>query len=430
MKILTALLAVLFLSSCYTSSWKNYREDGDLDDASLPDPASDDASWDDVTADDPPLPDTEPTGYRFVDRDSPDRNVPVSLLFASTPSVAYNGRRAGIVYAGQRSGDADPTMAFMPVDARGANPGEETILLSGGGMYGSIPQISDDGDGSFLFCTLQESGGDRIVVMRLSDAGEILARGESPPARNITGPWSPPLRMGGHLFVAAESYEADLTGIYLVRLTYPDLWPDGEIYEYPEGGRADSPFLIAAPGGSSLLVLYRDWESRVVAREVSQDFELLDSFMPFTDSHNDFSAAENGTDWFVHGSQFDHEEGLYTLDSISSRGDMAQFRNTADFFGYFLRSDADGLPAWGAVFSLYKYERWDLRVSLIAYPAPLHGVAADIIINDRVDDHGIDEIPWADIAWTEGGFLVVWDEWRTDYNYSLFSSFIALETEY
>jgi hypothetical protein len=429
MKILPAVLCISLLSSCFMSTGRTYRGDA-YQDVSPTDPVLDDTAREDAAEDDPPLPDGEPTGYRFVDRDSPDRNVPVSLLFAATPSVAYNGSRAGIVYAGQQSGDATPTMAFMPVDAYGANPGIETILLSGGGMYGSIPQIADDGDGSFLFCTLQESGGDRIVVLRLYETGEALARGESPPASNITGPWSPPLRMGGSVFVAAESYEADRTGIFLVRLTYPDLWPDGEIYEYPDGGRADTPVLTAGPEEGSLLVLYRDSDSRVVARKYTRELEPLDTFTPFADPQDDFSASAAGGNWFVFGSQYDYETGLFKLNSVTSLGDVGLFDNTAEFFGYVLRSDSDGLPAWGAAFSLYKYEHWDLRVSLTAYPVPLHGVAADIVINDRGEDHRIDEIPWADLAWTENGFLVVWDEWRTGYNYSLFSSFIALETEY
>ena len=53
-----------------------------------------------------------------------------------------------------------------------------------------------------------------------------------------------------------------------------------------------------------------------------------------------------------------------------------------------------------------------------------------MIVNDAVEARTFEDMPMPAVAWTGSGFLVVWDEWRMDTTYSLFSSFIELAPVY
>ena len=412
----------LLLAACYASTGRHGNLDGG-DDPSPVDHLPDDGREGDTA-------DAAPEGYAFVDRDTPDRNIPVRLLFADMPSVAWNGSAAGLAYIGMPEGVSDNVIGFIPLDAFGNVAGDEKVILDTGGLWGSIPKLSGDGDG-FLFCTLDESTYDSIVVLRLSADGEVLAAGATPVGHNVVSPVSAPVSLEGHVFVAATFYD-DIESYVLYRFAYPSLAYESEIMW---GADADWPILRKTPGADTLLLFYRMADSGVLwADEISPDFHTNRTFqVPREEPFEDYSAVTNGQEWYAWFASMDYEVSQFTLETVSEGGFSSFRSHPADFYGTFMSSTASDVPSsFGAVFSLFNQDpgRWDLHAILDALPEPDDLLDADLIVNDIVEDRTMDDAIHADIAWTEGGFLVVWDEWRAPYNYTLFSSFIAVEATY
>jgi len=411
----------LLLAACYESAGRHGHLDGG-EDPSPVDIRPDDGQDIDTG-------DAEAEGYVFVDRDTPDRNIPVRLLFADMPSVAWNGTAAGLAYIGMPEGVSDNVIGFIPLDAFGNVAGDEKVILDTGGLWGSIPKLSGDGDG-FLFCTLDESTHDSIVVLRLSANGEVLAAGATPVGHNVVSPVSAPVSLEGHVFVAATFYN-DIESYVLYRFAFPSLAYENEIMW---GADADWPILRKTPGADTLLLFYRMADSGVLwADEISPDFHTNRTFqVPREEPFEDYSAATNGQEWYAWFASMDFDASQFALETLSAGG-FSSYRNLpADFYGYLMSSTASDHPSSGAVFSLFERARgrWTLHAVLTALPEPDYLLDADVIVNDLVEDRTLEDDLNADIAWTDGGFLVVWDEWRSPYNYTLFSSFLALEATF
>ncbi|MBW2263844.1 MAG: hypothetical protein JRG91_17930, partial [Deltaproteobacteria bacterium] len=110
------ILLALALQGCYGSGGRGRSTpDGSTD------PTSEDARTEDAITEDTlidPAIDLVPDGWRFEDRDIPDRNIPVALLFAALPDIAYSGSSVGLVYHGMESG-AGEAVGFIPLSSRG-----------------------------------------------------------------------------------------------------------------------------------------------------------------------------------------------------------------------------------------------------------------------------------------------------------------------
>jgi hypothetical protein len=405
--------AALLLAACYASTGRHGNLDGGEE--ASPDDGREDGAVD-----------VAPEGYAFVDRDTPDRNIPVRLLFAELPSIAWDGvGTTGLVYTGIVEGEPDNTIGFMPLDAFGNVTGDERIVLDTPGLWGSIPKLSGDEEG-FLLCTLDESSYDSIVVLHLSAIGEVLARGATPAMSNIVSPVSGPVRLADHVFVATTSFE-DYETTVLYRFAYPSLSYESEL---ATGGDADWPILRKTPGADTLLLFYKVPSGALMADEISPGLDVLRTFqVPREETFVDYSAAAGSREWYAWFASMDYDDRQFFLETVSAGGFSSSSDHPADFYGSFMSSTASDVPSFGAVFSLFDRARgiWDVRARLDALPQPDYLLDADLIVNDIVEDRTMDDGIHADIAWTDGGFLVVWDEWRAPYNYTLFSSFIALE---
>ena len=411
---------VLILAGCYLSTPpRPYRADaGEVD-----------AAVDTAVPDIPP--DVEPESWQFVDRDIPDRNIPVNLLFAAVPSVAWNGFTAGLVYRGMGSGENTEYAGFIPLDAHGNVIGDEKILAEYG-IVGGFPLISAADDGNFLFTTLLETPYDHIIVARVSPEGDILDLGATPDYSGFNHLLSPPVKTGDYVFVATGARGTYQDEIHIYCFTWPGLVLDrAAILGMGDFGDGD-PVIRKAPDSSNFLLFSRSSETSISIDEYSPDLELVGLMDPieFDWSITSYTAAASSSDWFLYAANHDYEESELTLSYQSSDGSRASGGMEAEFYGYFLRACASDYPSRGSAVSVYYNEKWSIWVDITAYPIPTYLLGARIIVSDDVDARRMDDFPWADIAWTNNGFLVVWDQWRMDYAYSVFSSFIALEPEY
>lgn len=414
-----AALFIFLIPACYMSTPpKGYHEDA----------ASD------TRIDDGPIDlvdfDTSPEGYRFIDRDSPDKNITTQLMFAAVPSIAFNGSTVGLVYRGMQSVSGE-RIGFIPLDAYGNKTGDERIIVDGEWLYGSIPRISASGDGSFLFCTLLESPHDHIVILELSPEGEILSQGEA-GVTDIFNPISPPLKIESSVFVAAESYSYDRDQAVIYRFTYPDLaYAASSHVGIPEISY-DDPQIVKSPGAQNVLLFYSNLDLNLGIEEFNSNLDslgqvdIIDLEWPVMNH----GPASNSRNWFVFASNLDVEGALLRISTNCSNGNCNfSFGTGGDFYGSDLSADASDFPSWGAALSIYFNEEWNVWVDVNAVADTAH-YGANMAVSDTVEPRAVDDIPWCDIAWTENGFLVVWDQWRIDTTYSLFSSFIAFEPVY
>jgi hypothetical protein len=386
---------------------------------------------DNVLAEDLPEAESDGISYRFVDRDIPDKNIPVRLLFASVPSLAWNGSSAAVVYGGFESGD-DRGIGFIPLDAYGNKTGEETVMLEWDWNDPGNPMLSASDEGDFLFCTLTEASGDQIAVARISPAGQILSRGSTPASSTLINPLSPPVKVGVLVYAAAENRTPGSEGVEIYRFTWPDLVYDTMIL-VPNGESAhyDSPLLIRAPGSTDLLLFFIGTDTFIWYLEYSPELEYVTIEGPLDIPFRVgcYSAASNSERWITWALGIDYEGSTMSIQSLDSRGGSMSGISQADGYPPTMASNASDFPGWGASFGVHFADRWGVWVELEALPRPDYYLSSVM----QADDPGIegpDDLPWPVIAWTDGGFLVVWQQWRMDFNYSLFSSFIALEAEH
>ncbi|MFH1436132.1 MAG: hypothetical protein ABIJ56_10495 [Pseudomonadota bacterium] len=417
--LLLSSIAVI-LAGCWLSTPpRPYRADaGEVD-----------AAADTAVPDVPP--DMEPESWQFVDRDIPDRNIPVNLLFAAVPSVAWNGSTAGLVYRGMGSGENTEYAGFIPLDARGNVIGDEKILAEYG-VVGGFPLIAAADDGNFLFSTLIETPYDHVLIARVSPEGEILNLGATPDYPGFNNPLSPPVRAGDFVFVATGARGTYQDEIHIYRFTWSGLVQDrAVILGMGDFGDGD-PVIRNAPDSSNVLLFFRNSATSISIDEYSPDLELAGLMDPieFDRPISSYAAAANSSNWFLYAANHDYEESELILSCHASDGAWATGGMEAELYGYFLRACASDFPSWGGTVSVYFNDRWSIWVDIYAGPTPSFQIGARIPISDDVESRRMDDIPWTDIAWTDNGFLVVWDQWRMDYAYSVFSSFIALEPEY
>jgi len=220
------------LVGCYGSGGRNrFDEDSSTDSGmadgrtdAYTDTRPDDVSEEDTAAD--PGTDPLPDGWRFEDRDIPDRIIHVYLPGASLPDIAFSGSSVGLVYRSEDVG-ADFAVGYVPLSSRGEVIGDESVLVSGWGFASVMPRIAQAGDGDFLVALLKESTEEQIIMQRLSAAGSILGESTVVLPTTVTSPISPPLRIDGYAFVAASARMPGGEGILFLRFAYPSLEFDG-----------------------------------------------------------------------------------------------------------------------------------------------------------------------------------------------------------
>jgi len=96
-------------------------------------------------------------------------------------------------------------------------------------------------------------------------------------------------------------------------------------------------------------------------------------------------------------------------------------------------SDVAGFRTTGAVFNVMYDETWEVWARLSADPPYPEGEGLDGRLMTASDPEGpwaTSEINMSSVAWTEGGFLVVWDRRSEGGSYYLYSSFIELIYDY
>lgn len=420
--VVTTLL--LALPGCYLS-YADLADgaDGGPDRADTPADRADDGRDVDV-------PDGPPPEWRFTDRDVPDRSIPVRLYFAAVPSVAWNGRSAGLVYQGLEPG-SDERLAFIPLDARGNATGPEITLRSGRGVHSPIPHIVADGE-LFLVSFVEESGGDRLVLLRVDPAGNLVEALETPLDSGDVEPVVPPVVLDEYFLVPFRTYGAD--GRIRVLRVGRGTFPDSQLFEVPlEDRYAGGPFVLA-PGSNPdvVMLFYGTVDGRTVGEEYTDGLVRTSSpqvRLPATGTAMDLAAARaDETCLFKLGAVPD-AEGIVRLATWSAERES----RTDDFPALFpggLLAAAGGLrPAWGATFALVEDDRW--RIAAVVAAEPPSGTVARFaaLIDDGVGTRRLDDMPRSGIAWTGNGFLVVWDEWREEASaHGLYASYLELHT--
>jgi hypothetical protein len=433
-RTLTAL-AVLALAGCYASGGRSHAGDASVD--TVHDGVVDTVVTD--TATDPGI-DIVPDGWHFVDRDIPDRNIPVGLMFAAVPDIASSGSRVGLVYQGMESGAGD-AVGFIPLGTRGEVVGTETVLVSGPGLASAVPRIAHAGDGSFLVAVLVESGGDRVVVQRVSADGAVLAESDEAVVPSATSFPSAPLRVGGHAFVAASSLAPGGEGIVVYRYAYPDMILDrvGLLAPLSECWGGD-PIAAKDPVTDQIMILHRCTAlESVIVEWMDTDLNATGATTVF--GHvpvTAFHASSSGSGWMAYGFEQRLEVTSLQFWQFDPAGDLWLAPDIeANLYGPLMdsdHSDAAGYRTSGAVFAVYYHDVWEIWAQLGAdppMPPPDAGFRSNLrVVSDSIEARRMDDVPIPAIAWTEGGFLVVWDEWREDFTYSLFSSFIEIAYDY
>ena len=412
----------LLLVAC-TSSWDRRRGDD----------ASSDPAVEDVVVDIASDPDAEPDGWRFVDRDEPDHDIGVELLFASVPDIAWNGEIAGLVYHGLVSGGSE-AVGFIPLDERGRAAGGERILYDRPGLTSAMPLISSAGDGTFLVTLLQESGGDYIVVLRVSRDGDVLATGTGTDGGNVLDPLSPPVRVGDRVYLVTDHVTLGEESFLLYMFSYPDLELQVEAHFLPTGECwGDDPMLVKDPVTTDLILMHRCADAgNIVAEWLDPDMEprgatTMFGHVPVTVYHA--SSSEAG--W--NGFGFEQRLDVTSLQfwRFDPGGDLWLAPDIeAHFYSALMDSDHAAYPASAGTFALHYDDRWEVWAHLNAQPPGWPWIDDLRVVNDAVEARSFEDMPMPAVAWTGGGFLVVWDEWRVESTYSLFSSYIELVPDY
>ncbi|MBN1770265.1 MAG: hypothetical protein JXB32_03295 [Deltaproteobacteria bacterium] len=419
-----ACLALLpALPGCYLSySDLGDGGDGGTDGRDTPDDRADDGRDVDVA-------DAPPPEWRFTDRAVPDLSIPVRLYFASVPSVAWNGRSAGLVYQGREPG-ADERINFIPLDARGNPTGPERTLWSGGGVHSPIPHIVADGD-LFLVTFVTESGRDLLVLARVDPAGNLVEAMETPLESGVVEPVVPPVVLDEYLLVPLRTYGDD--GRIRVLRVERGAFPGSRLFDVPlEDRYAGGPFVLA-PGNNPgvAMLFYAAADGRIVGEEYTEglvrtstatvtvpaEFPPMDLVATRADDTYLFCVASPSSDGVVRMTTWSASRGLVTDEF------------PALFPGGLPAASGDPRPAWGATFALVEDDRW--RVAAVVAAEPVGGTVVHLAVpvDDGVSPRRLDDMPRSGIAWTGNGFLVVWDEWREEASaYGIYASYLELHT--
>jgi len=418
------LVAACCTCACYESSPR--RATGDASTDPPVDTAAD--SIVDTATDDVP-PDT-PT---WVDRDVPDRLIDPVLLFAALPDIAWNGERVGLVYGGMPLGSSADELHFIPLDARGAPVGPERTVLDGSGLTSAFPRIASAGDGNFLFSTVSESGPDHVFLAVLDEDGTVLRSVDAPPVLDgsLSDIMSPPIRMGSDVFLAASVIGGgdDVTLVY--RFSYADLaYEDSEPID-AEWDAGEDPVLIEAPSAESypllLLTIHPD-DLLVSAVGLRSDLGvwgwlgLLETPGPVS-AH---AAASNEDTWWSFVTRFlGMDEGI-SLTVLEDGEPTSTDDIESAFYGHSMDADASDRPARGCTFVLFdEDDTARVYVDVGAETGGGEWVRALVNVSDPGEGR-LTDMPFPAIAWTDGGFLVVWDDWREGDTYALYGSFVEL----
>ncbi|MBI5486829.1 MAG: hypothetical protein HY905_05825 [Deltaproteobacteria bacterium] len=423
MRFVVLVVAPGLLSGC----WDSYRQSEVGDGAALDGrdaPVLD--GRDDATEE------AEPARWHFVDVDVPDRAVSAELLSASSPHLAWNGSVAGLLYRGPGPGD-DHRISFHPMDARGMPAGEDSILLELSEHAWPAGQLAAETGGTFLVSVLVREWSQRIELLRVSSGGTILAHGVTGLAGEMSAPVGPPAVSGEYVIIVTRTTDGT-SPVVLYRFRRSDLSLYGQDVLGPTDGTVRDPTVVNAPGEDGLLVFYRHAGVRLRAEACSAGVPLACSdavSLDLPENSGIFFAAATGTDWFAFARWWSETGFDFRLRSYSSHFepyDDSFGAPSGDFFDEgSLVAAASDRPAWAAVLSPWRVDHREVLAALGA--EPIAGVTVHDVL--EINDTEVTEGPESDgnvaVAWTDAGFLVVWDRWRESLGATaLFSSFVAL----
>ncbi len=366
----------------------------------------------------------------WVDRNVPDRLVEQELLFAALPDIAWNGTMVGLVYNGQPLGSGREQLNFVPLDERGDVIGDEVIVLDGGGLNSAFPRISDARDGRFLFGTVSESGRDHVYVAVLDESGGTLASVQAPPEDNLADLASAPVRVEDKVYAAVASLGSDGNEAILYRFAYPGLELEASARVGMEDLVGEDPAIVEPTDAydTEVLLFSRGVETQMVGfSQVNEALEawggarVLDAFSP-VDAYAIVTTEER---YWVFESRF---EGMGEGISLAVLEDGEMFSSgvvTGKFYGHTMDADASSMPSWGGTFVMIEED--DSASVYATVGAKVGGERITALIDASDPGEGrLTDIPFPAIAWTGGGFLVVWDDWREEATYALFCSYMEL----
>lgn len=417
-----AVVPLLALSGCYLSH-AGLSDDGDGG-TDRADSAADRADG----GRDADVPDGPPPEWRFTDRNVPDLSIPVRLYFAAVPAVAWNGTGAGLVYHGREPG-ADERLHFIPLDARGNPSGPERTLEASRGLHAPIPQIA--ADGAEFVVTYVDDRTNVLQWLRLRPDGDVVTAATAPVPTSASDPLAPPVVLDDGILVAVPDAESrDRVPVF--RFPRDGTRPPERFEIRPAERFGGEPFVLARGAGPNLAMLfYGAADRRVVGEEYTGGLARTSTAaaavsLPF--AWLDLAAARaDDTCLFVIG--MPESGGTVRVGTWSA----ARGLEVEEFHGLLAGIDpaaaGDPRPAWGVTFALLQDDRW--RVGVVAAAEPVPGVVVRFagLVDDGVAAGRIDDVPRSGIAWTGGGFLVVWDEWRAEAAaYGLYASYLELHT--
>jgi len=408
-----------------------YLSHADLEDAGPDDAGRDDAVRDDardVPADMPS--DVPPGEWAFVDDDIPDRALAVRLYFAEVPAVAWNGTVAGVVYHGLELG-SDDRIGFLALDALGNPVGDECVLAEGRGLNSAMPRIAVSNDGDFLVSFVDEGSDRRLRLLRVDSSGDILANGDWIEDSDIADPLPAPADGPTMIDVATTSWSTGEERPWIYNYDRASLWPMlASSPDFFPGGFASAPQMTRAPGGGYPLLAYHTPRGTLRIEQYQEGGTFpgpISAELTFGAEPSDYGIASSSTDWFVFAFEFLGPGAPNRLSSIVSGGSPVVDELYGELYGIGMGAAASDHPAWGAALALWDGDGWGIHAILSArVPGRAEPVHAALEVSDPAETRRMDDIPQVGLAWTDGGFLVVWDEWREGPNYALFSSFVAL----
>ena len=419
------LALLLALPGCYLS-YSDLADgaDGGADRTDTPTDRADDGRDADV-------PDGPPPEWRWTDRDIPDRSIPVDLYFAAVPSVAWNGSTAGVVYQGREPG-ADERINFIPLGARGNPTGIERTLWAGHGVHSPIPHIVADG-ADFLVTFVLESGSDRIVLARVTPAGEVIDALESPFTPGAVEPVVPPVVLDECYLVPYRAPGDTGERLEVLRVRRGSGFPESDRFELRLEAEYSGGSFVLAPGSNPdvALLFYSTADGRIVGEEFTDGLVRTSTptvTVPAAGPAMDLAAAR-ADDTYLFALASSSAEGLVRLLSWSAARGTHRDDLGALFPGGLLAASGGARPAWGATFALVEDDRWRVAAIVAAEPVPGTVTRLAALVDDGVSPRRLDDMPRSGIAWTGDGFLVVWDEWREAASaYGLYVSYLELHT--
>ncbi|MBW2263845.1 MAG: hypothetical protein JRG91_17935 [Deltaproteobacteria bacterium] len=284
---------------------------------------------------------------------------------------------------------------------------------------------------------MQDSPDHQIIMQWVSFVGDVLAESSISVGPSVMSPLSPPLRIGEYVFVAGSALMPGGEGIMIFRFSYPGLEHDhvGVFPPFSECWGGD-PILAKDPVMNQIMLFHRcNSMENVVIEWMDIDLNPTGATTVFGHAPvTSYHASSSSSGWFGYGFEerlsvtslqfweFEPAEGLWLAPDIE-----------AHLYGPLVDSDHSdhaGFRTSGAVFYDDVWEIWARLNAHPPYPEDysLHGHLRTV--SDGWEDRDTEHMPRPTVAWTDGGFLVVWDQWREDSAHSLFSSFIEIVYDY